>query len=85
MNQLLERVRPLMNMNIPTEVLLMGLDRTTRYTDKEVGEAMRHVIKNADIGETTEEEITVVPLTAPSEVPAEPAVPSVPVEEPVPA
>jgi len=44
-----------------------------------------HVIKNADIGETTEEEITVVPLTAPSEVPAEPAVPSVPVEEPVPA
>src|SRR5699024_7414224 len=32
-SQLLERVRPLVNMNIPTEVLLMGLDRTTKYTE----------------------------------------------------
>ena len=84
MNQLLERVRPLMNMNIPTEVLLMGLDRTTKYTDTEVGEAMRHVITAGDLGEE-QEEIEFVPLPEPAEAPVQEPSPQPAPAEPVPA
>lgn len=82
MNPLIERVQPLIDMHIPTELLLLGLDRTTRYTDTEVGEAMRHVITAGDLGEE-QEEIEFIPLPEPAEAPVKE--PSPAPAEPVPA
>src|SRR5699024_3491756 len=84
MNQLLERVRPLIDMNIPTELLLLGLDRTTRYTDTQVGEAMRYVITAGDLGEE-QEEIEFIPLPEPAEAPVQEPSPEPAPAEPVPA
>lgn len=76
MNPLIERLRQVMD--LPTGWLIEAIDRTARYTDQQKEEAMRYVIKSADIGET--EEIEIVEIPEPVEVPM-----PEPVEEPVPA
>ena len=76
MSDLIDRIRPLIDMCIPTDWLMHAIARTTRYTDTEKEQAMQYVIRNADIGET--EEIEIVEVPEPVEVPQ-------PEEEPVPA
>lgn len=76
MNPLIDRIKQVID--LPTEWLIEAIDRTTRYTDQQKEEAMRYVIRNADIGET--EEIEIVEIPEPVEVPM-----PEPVEEPVPA
>lgn len=82
MNPLIDRIRPLVDLNYPTELLLLALDRTTRYTNTEVGEAMRYVITAGDLGEE-QEEIEFIPLPEPAEAPVQE--PSPAPAEPVPA